>query len=182
MLPGLGMFFQGFIIFVIEAVILGIVSAQRRLGEWLAGYAGVVLGSAPFFVLCHHYYATACGWGSCPPSPAVLDLLFFGAGEALILVAPVAGVVFLVIGDIRLVARRGRRNLPPRPGSARGRWRRGARLTRRSAGQASPRRAGLASVHSAPPPLRVLRSSRRVGRAPGDRGCFTTDASCQLAV
>ena len=99
--------YVGAAVFLIEAVVLGVVAAWRRsLAETLAGYAGVVLGTVPINILAHYYLATVYRWGECPPAPDTAGLLVNGfAGLAI--VAPVAGVIFLVIGLVRLRGRGG---------------------------------------------------------------------------
>ena len=53
--------YVGAAVFLIEAVVLGVVAAWRRsLAETLAGYAGVVLGTVPINILAHYYLATVC--------------------------------------------------------------------------------------------------------------------------
>lgn len=105
-------------VFLLETVVLGIISAHGGIRpEWLAGYAGVVLGSVPIIALHRYDIATACGsgWSSCPPSPAVIDLLSQGVLGALIYAAPVAGVIFLVFGRLASVGRSTRNDLPTPP-------------------------------------------------------------------
>lgn len=119
---------------VIEALILGIVSAwPGRVGAWLAAYAGVVLGSTLFLPLISVLTALACAaeggyhagwfgteWTSCPPPSTAIDLLA-GAAEALSLAAPTAGVLFLVAGGIAVLLRAAFAPgdlPPPAPGTA----------------------------------------------------------------
>ena len=111
---GVQTLYLGATAFLIEAIVLGIVAAGRRsLAETLAGYAGVVLGTVPVNALAHYDLATVCRWGQCPPAPNTAGLLA-NALAGLIIVAPVAGVIFLVIGLVRLRRRGGR----PTPGAA----------------------------------------------------------------
>jgi hypothetical protein len=111
---GIQTLYVGAAAFLIEAVVLGVVAAWRQsLAETLAGYAGVVLGTVPVNALAHYDLATVCRWGKCPPAPDTWGLLA-NALAGLIIVAPVAGAIFLVIGLVRLRRRGGR----PTPGAA----------------------------------------------------------------
>ena len=99
---GVQTLYVGATAFLIEAVALGVVAAWRRsLAETLAGDAGVVLGTVPVNALAHYDLATVCMWGQCPPAPDTWGLLA-NAFAGLAIVAPVPGVIFLVIGLVRL--------------------------------------------------------------------------------
>ena len=107
-------FYVGATVFLIEAVVLGVAAARRgSRAETRAGYAGVVLGTVPVSALAHYDLATVCGWGQCPPAPDTGGLLA-NALAGLAIVAPVVGVIFLVIGLVRLRGRGGH----PTPGAA----------------------------------------------------------------
>jgi hypothetical protein len=104
---GVQTLYVGATAFLIEAVVLGVVTAWRRsLAATLAGYAGVVLGTVPVNALAHYDLATVCMWGKCPPNPDTWGLLA-NAFAGLAIVAPAAGVIFLVIGLVRLRSRDG---------------------------------------------------------------------------
>lgn len=106
--------YVGATVWLIEAVVLGIACTRyRSLADTLAGYAGVVLGTVPINALAHYDLATVCRWGQCPPNPDTGGLLA-NAFAGLAIVAPAAGVIFLVIGLIRLRRRGGH----PIPGAA----------------------------------------------------------------
>ena len=111
---GVQTLYVGATAFLIEAVVLGIACTRyRSLADTLAGYAGVVLGTVPINALAHYDLATVCRWGQCPPNPDTGGLLA-NAFAGLAIVAPAAGVIFLVIGLIRLRRRGGH----PIPGAA----------------------------------------------------------------
>jgi hypothetical protein len=106
--------YVGATVWLIEAVVLGIACTRyRSLADTLAGYAGVVLGTVPINALAHYDLATVCRWGQCPPNPDTGGLLA-NAFAGLAIVAPAAGVIFLVIALIRLRRRGGH----PIPGAA----------------------------------------------------------------
>ena len=113
--PGMGAMVGGFIVFVSEAVIVAIVSARRhQLAEWLAGFAGVVLGIVPYWIMFGWLNATACGpTYICTPDSSAGEVLAAAVQAVVLMVVPVAGMVFLAVG---LVAKAGsKRRLPARP-------------------------------------------------------------------
>ena len=111
---GVQTLYVGATVWLIEAVVLGVVSAwHRSVAETLAGYAGVVFGTVPINALAHYNLATVCMWGQCPPAPDAGGLLA-NAFAGLAIVAPVAGAIFLVIGLVRMRGRGGH----PIPGAA----------------------------------------------------------------
>jgi hypothetical protein len=97
---GMGAMFGGFIVFVVEALIVAIVSVRRhRLTEWLAGFAGVVVGILPYWIMFGWLNTTGCGpTYVCLPDPGAGEILAGAAQSAVLLAVPVAAAIFLVVG------------------------------------------------------------------------------------
>ena len=104
---GMGAMFVGLLVFATEAVIVAVVSVRRyRLTEWVAGYAGVVVGIVPYWIMFTRLNATACGpTYVCPPDPGAGEILIAAAESLVLMAVPVAGVIFLAVGLAQLAGR-----------------------------------------------------------------------------
>jgi hypothetical protein len=114
-LSSLGTFVLASAVFSIEAVVIAVVTARhRRVRVWLAAYAGVVLGVAPFFALAAVFENASCAATGyyevvscistlvdCPAKrvPCPTDVLGPTVG-ALLVSALAAGLIFLVAGGL----------------------------------------------------------------------------------
>jgi hypothetical protein len=99
---GMATMFVGFIAYFIATIPLAILAAShRKVGEWAAGYAGTVLGIVPYWVLQVWLNATTCGSGYLCSEPDLgHDLVMPVVWGVLVAAAPVAGLVYLVVGGI----------------------------------------------------------------------------------
>jgi hypothetical protein len=90
LIVGAGALLVGFLVFVSEALIVAIVAVRRRqLVEWLAGYSGVMVGIVPYWIMFERANGSGAYLANAPIG------LF-------VLAAPTAGLVFVVVGLVRL--------------------------------------------------------------------------------
>jgi hypothetical protein len=104
---GLATLLAGFLAYFIATIPLAILAAShRKVGEWAVGYAGTVLGIVPFWVLQVWLNATTCGPGYLCSDPDLgHDLVMPVVWGVLVAAAPVAGLVYLVVGGIQAARR-----------------------------------------------------------------------------
>ena len=93
LIVGVGALLVGFLVFASEALIVAIVAVRRRrLVEWLAGYAGVMVGIVPYWIM----FERANGSGAYLVNAPI---------GLVVLATPVAGLIFVVVGLVRLAIR-----------------------------------------------------------------------------